>query len=66
MCKRYYSTYEDMKVTALSYRQDWFRVEFHTANCGCNIPQKAFTISDREDGDIIEKMICCPQCSQKQ
>lgn len=66
MCKRYYSNYDEMKDTALSYRQDWFRVERHTSECECGTMHPAFTISDREDDDIIEKMVCCQQCAEKQ
>lgn len=49
MCKRFYSNYDEMKATALSYRNDWFRVESHTAQCNCSKQVTGFTISDRED-----------------
>lgn len=66
MCKRFYCNYETMRTTALSYRNDWFRIESHEINCNCGKQVTGFTISDREDGDIIEKMICCEVCASQQ
>lgn len=66
MCKKYYSNINEMIDTALAYRNDWFSVERHATECKCGAKTTGFTVSEREDGDIIEKMICCPQCAKNQ
>lgn len=62
----YYSNSKGMEVTADFYPSNSFSIEYHDAKCNCGTKTTGITVTDREDRDIIEKMILCDICTSKQ
>lgn len=65
MTAKYFNSVDAVSDYAAIYPANIFNVVNNPQTCGCNGVRLGYDVSDRQDSEVIERLIVCPVCAKQ-